>query len=157
MSGVGRHVPAYDQFEPKSITLVDQNEAAIQMAKKKHPHVEGIAMGLLSWVKQETRKFKLIVGVWAVSYLDVDGADEFLDWAHGHAELLLLAEATWKDHKKGEQFLDHDQQMIVRHEDAYKKKFRAKGFKIICADVFSRAEPDKGIQECHFFFLAPKE
>ena len=43
MSGVGRHVPTYQEFKPNSITLVDLNWDNINKARKQYKGITSYA------------------------------------------------------------------------------------------------------------------
>ena len=70
MAGYGRHVPTYKKWKPKSITIVDFNENAINKAKKEHADIEAISSELITWISNEESKYKVAVGMWCLSYLD---------------------------------------------------------------------------------------
>lgn len=105
MAGIGRHVPTYALYKPKSIVLVDINEEAIKKAKEQYPRIEGHAKELVEWTKTETRQFKVLIGMWCISFLDGPATTEFLVWCQKHVEYAVFVEPIHNREVSEEQFL----------------------------------------------------
>ena len=129
MAGMGRNVEVIKDLNPKSITLVDINPLSIKFAKRKYANDSSIIAecgDLNEWIKKAHHRYRAMIGVWTLSYMDGKQADIFLRWCKKHIYYLILVEPVDRveQSKQKERFLDQTQQMIVRHKTDYNSLFR---------------------------------
>jgi len=158
-SGCGRLFDLYSKWRPSEVVMVDVNRHAIAHAKTHCKGVKAICSDVLSWSRQERRKFGVSVALWGLCYLDLRGVGEYLGWVKEHVQVQVFVEPVFPDHAKEEQeiWLDKAQQMIKRSAQTYRKFYASAGLDIRCVLNF-RTDTLKGVDPsgCKCWVLTPQ-
>lgn len=98
MAGYGRNVPVLKEFEPKSITIIDILQDHITAAEDKHKSITAVCAPLHDWIGQNYReRYDVVVGVWALSYMQEAHVDRLLGWCKMKVKILVLIEPVHTD------------------------------------------------------------
>ena len=71
MAGYGRNVPVLKTMNPKSITLVDFNEMAINKAKEDYandPSVKLFYNDVNRWILKDKANYEAVFAMWGICY-----------------------------------------------------------------------------------------